>query len=427
MRTVIAVLMLASWGALALAGEASKDAGKNPLAALPSKPGPHIARLKALGDNSWMNLGQAAPCNRFPRKTVARGRSWCSKMAYAPDLGGAFFCGTGVHGATPDGYYMDDLWFYDAGAHKWICLYPGGTKTMKLKLEEHGFEVNEKGEHIPVSYLSHAYNNTTYNTDLRKYQIFWTQCPWWTKALPNRKTWVGLKNYGYGNVGKIISDGKHPLFWDVKTGKWERRFVAGKGPGGRFEGVMEHIPSRKQTFFLWRGQTWFYDYGRNEWINSGAKKVRISYDSNGCYDAKAEKIYVAKAKDFYVYSLKASTWRKVVAPGQPENLGASNGAQLYFDTANDVVLWHRSHGPIAIYDPKANKWTDMGKTDPKIPWKRYSPKYMLWHGFYDQKLNVHFFYRAGDSGLNDATMLAYRYKRAKKQPAGAQSETRFSR
>ena len=23
-----------------------------------------------------------------------------------------------------------------------------------------------------------------------------------------------------------------------------------------------------------------------------------------------------------------------------------------------------------VYDPKTKKWTDLGKTDPKIPWKR---------------------------------------------------------
>ena len=35
-------------------------------------------------------------------------------MPHAPDLGGGFLFGEGVHGYTkPDGHYMDDLWFYD--------------------------------------------------------------------------------------------------------------------------------------------------------------------------------------------------------------------------------------------------------------------------------------------------------------------------
>ena len=389
----------------------SEEQATNPLEALPSKPNAkHIEKIKALGDNEWIILGQAAGCKRFPRKSIARGRAWGPKMAYAQDLGGAFFCGTGVHGAQPEGYYMDDLWFYDANAHAWICLYPGGTKTMKLKLDKNGFEVNEQGNHIPVSYLSHAYNNITYDTDLKKYFIFWTQCPWWTKALPNRKEWLGLDNYNYGYSGKVIPNGKHPLFWDVKTGKWERRFVSGKGPGGRFEGVMEYIPSKKQTFRLHHGSVFYYDYSKNEWISSGAKRVPISYDSSGCFDSKSGKIYVAKGKLFYVYDIKTNTWKEIKAEGQPEDLGATSRVQFYFDTANDVIMLHKSHGPIYIYDPKKNKWTDMGNTTPKIPWKRYNVKYMCWHGFYNKELNVHLFYLAGDSGLNDANWLAYRYK-----------------
>jgi hypothetical protein len=395
----------------------AEDKEENPLSALPSKPDQgHIAKIKALGDNSWVILGQAEPCKRFPRKSIARGRSWCSKLAYAPDLGGAFFCGTGVHGAAPEGYYMDDLWFYNANAHKWICLYPGADpKTLKLHLDKNGFEVNEKGDHIPVSYLSHAYNNITYDTDLKKYFIFWTQCPWWGKVLPQRWEWLNVEKRSYGNSGKIIPDGKHPLFWDVKTGKWERRFVTGKGPGGRFEGVMEYIPSKKQTFRLHRGSVYFYNYAKNEWIDSGAKRVPFKYDSNGCFDPKAEKVYVAKAKLFYVYDVKTNTWTEIKAEGQPENLGATNGFQLYFDTENNIVLWHKKGGSIVIYDPKINKWKDMGNTTPKIPWKRYNSKYMNWHGFYNPELNAHLFYLAGDSGLNDANWLAYRYKQKKEK------------
>ena len=43
----------------------------NPLSALPSKPGPHIDKIKALGDNSWINLGQAAPDEPGPSRKLA--------------------------------------------------------------------------------------------------------------------------------------------------------------------------------------------------------------------------------------------------------------------------------------------------------------------------------------------------------------------
>ena len=37
----------------------------NPLQGLPSKPGPHIEKIKKLGDNEWLGLGQPASTNSF--------------------------------------------------------------------------------------------------------------------------------------------------------------------------------------------------------------------------------------------------------------------------------------------------------------------------------------------------------------------------
>ncbi len=45
---------------------------KGPLAELPSKPGAHIEKIKALGDNQWLNLGVPAA---DPKWGKARGSS----------------------------------------------------------------------------------------------------------------------------------------------------------------------------------------------------------------------------------------------------------------------------------------------------------------------------------------------------------------
>src|SRR5262249_58606008 len=63
---------------------------KGPLAGLPSKPGPHVARIKRLADHGWLSLGAPAPDKKWGK---ARGRSWTAKMPFAPDLGGAFLFG----------------------------------------------------------------------------------------------------------------------------------------------------------------------------------------------------------------------------------------------------------------------------------------------------------------------------------------------
>src|SRR5687768_14390450 len=114
-------------GALILPSSVATADAENPPAApmtgLPSEPGEHVARIKAMADGTWLDLGKPAPDPKWGR---ARGRSWGAKMSYAPDLRGAFLHGEGVHGWWNEetGRYMDDLWLYDANAHRWVCVYP---------------------------------------------------------------------------------------------------------------------------------------------------------------------------------------------------------------------------------------------------------------------------------------------------------------
>src|SRR5262245_37133224 len=117
---------------------------QGPLAQLPSRPGPHIEKIKALGDNAWLELGPPAA---DPKWGNGRGRSWGCKMPYAPDLQGAFLAGQGIHGfIKPDGRY-DDLFFYDLNGHRWICLFPGvSTRTFADDIKKGALKVNEDGQ-----------------------------------------------------------------------------------------------------------------------------------------------------------------------------------------------------------------------------------------------------------------------------------------
>jgi hypothetical protein len=123
-----------------------KPKRQGPLAELLSKAGTHVEKIKPLGDDEWLDLGVPAA---DPKWGKARGRSWCAPMPFAPDLRGAFLFGKGVHGYTkPDGYYTDELWFYDANADRWVCCYPSyDTKhSPELAVNADGFEATGDGE-----------------------------------------------------------------------------------------------------------------------------------------------------------------------------------------------------------------------------------------------------------------------------------------
>jgi len=135
------------------------------MAGLPSQPGPHVEKIKALGENGWLELGSPAP---DPKWGKARGRSWTPRMPFAPELRAAFLCGCGIHGfVKPDGHFMDDLWAYDINGHRWICVYPGAhAKSLNLKLDKDGFEVNQEGEHIHVAKTSGVFSSEEKTPDV---------------------------------------------------------------------------------------------------------------------------------------------------------------------------------------------------------------------------------------------------------------------
>ena len=72
---------------------------------------------------------------------------------------------------------MDDLWFYDINAHRWICCYPGApTKTLRLRLNADGFEATPAGDLVPVAQQVHGYEMNTYD-------ITAIHCAWVTSYL----------------------------------------------------------------------------------------------------------------------------------------------------------------------------------------------------------------------------------------------------
>jgi hypothetical protein len=401
----------------------AKPAGEpdrtGPLADLPSEPGPHVAKIKALGDNQWLALG--AP-KADPKWGRARGRSWSAKMAFAPDLRGAFLFGEGVHGwwNRATNRYMDDLWFYDVPGHRWVCAYPGmKVNAYPAKVSEHGFEADAGGRPLPVASMVHAYEMVTYDTHRRCFMSM--PCP--------GNYWSGIKGrreFARKNHSAIRPPNASPWIYDTVKGQWDRRVTKQPTPPSGFGDALIYLAPHKKVFQYRRGQNpRYYDPAENTWTAVKAKGPRPPFgiDFTACYDPKADRIYlgggsypVAKGDNaLWILDVKTNTWIDPKPEGKPcggSHSYATNIAMMHYDSANNVVVLIRHKGKAAetgvfIYDPEANRWTTASEGMPK-GWGQTA------NGFYDSKLNAHFVHVAHDSRDN-GVIFVYRYGQVNKQ------------
>lgn len=392
----------------------------NPFAGLPGAPGSHIAKIQALDDNAWMNLGQPAPDPKWGR---ARGRSWTSEMPFAPELRGAFLYGEGQHGyAKPDGHYMDDLWFYDINTHRWICCYPGADiKTLDLKINADGFEAGPDGLSVAVAMQVHGYENNTYDTDRKRFMAM--PCPggYDKRELPQRQKWF-----------KAPPADASPWFFETATGKWNRLRTGGDAPSSGFGDTLIYLANRKQAFFIHgSSDVWFYDVPANKWtkpkVTGPAPPFGI--DATSCYDSKRDRIYFgggsypvapAGTNAFWIYDLKTNTFidpKPKGAPCRGSNSYPTKNAVMVYEPVRDVVLlvMHSHHDDesehlgVYVYDPKTNAWADEPLAVPDELGRNRQAK----NGFYDPELNAVFLHSAGDSDDN-GTIWVYRYKNVKR-------------
>jgi hypothetical protein len=394
-------------------------AAKMRLRGLPSPSGAHIEQINALEDDTWLELGAPAADPQWGR---ARGRSWTSEMPLAPELRGAFLYGEGVHGYTkPDGHYMDDLWFYNINAHRWICCYPGAdTKSIKLSIDADGFEARADGQLVAVAQQAHGYEMNTYDTDRRRFLSMPNLHSYWERDLSMRKSWL-----------KPPPRDASPWEFDPAAGQWHRRRMGTRGPQSSYGDTLIYLPMRKQAFFLHRNaEVWFYDTDGNKWrqIEPTGPAPPFGIDATSCFDSKRELIYIgggsypvtpAGKNAFWAYDLKKNAWVDLQPKGAPCRGSGSyptKNAVMVYDSLNDRVLlvFHSHHDDkperlgVYVYDPTANAWTDKALSVPDKLGRDGRAK----NGFYDPELGVVFLHTAGDS-RDDGSIWVYRYKRAR--------------
>ncbi len=395
-----------------------KDAGKagsgeakrtGPLAALPSAPGGHLARIKAMGDKTWLQVGKAAP---DPKWGCAPGRQFASKMAYAPDLGGAFLYGEANHAIfRKDGYVQDGLWFYDLNAHAWICCYPGTkVEDAGLKLNKDGYWENAGGQAVPVTVM-HSYNGTTYD--------------------PERGLFAAVKAASYYSYPKIKGLDKpwksenpkgSPWMWNTRTGLWERENCK-NGVNGGYGMCLMYVPTMKGFWLRSSGKgVRLYDVDRKDWQGVAVKgpDTPFGYDAQAVYDPKRDRIYLGggqyptckNTESLWIYDVKKQEWSNARAENSRLKTYGSNYAVANFDTVNDcMIVFYHSERKMYVYHAETNRWDDpVDLGGPANKW--------AWNGFYDPANNAHIFYIAPDNNVDDGRIWAYRQGRG--QDAGGQ-------
>lgn len=396
-----------------------------PLVDLPSKPGPHVEKIKALGDNEWLELGAPAA---DPKWGKARGSSWGAKaLILAPDKRGAFLFGEGVHAyVKPDGHIMDDLWFYDINAHAWTCLYPGmNTKTFtqrvkdkELLLDEDGQLIDEEKQPIPLHTLVHAWGYLTYDSDRKKFAFLsWNgmgnQIPRYYLG-GEKQMEEGLKLLEEELKGKkelVYS----PWFYDVAKGNFERSPANNTAPinAGGFP-QFHYLPSKKQFFAVGSDTVAIYDPATNQWSDAKPKGPSPQgYDACGCSDSKRSRFYRndgdgSKGEGLMAYDIESNTWSHLKPTGTAPPPANTNAAFYEYDARLDIVVAIHFKGKspgIFVYDPNTNSWADPISFPADGPRFQYAA-----NTFFDRESNAFFCHVAGDSDDN-GVMWVYRYKK----------------
>lgn len=404
---------------------------------LPSPPGPHIERIKSLGDNAWLELGSPAP---DPKWGKARGRSWSSRMPHAPELAGAFLHGQGVHGyIKPDGYFMDDIWFYDLNAHRWICLYPGtdtrnfvaNIERGELTLDENGQLVDREGRIVPFSSIAgHSYQDHFYDPDRGRFIFGGHGDGIGSEQHVRDQEWLTKGRALLRAQGRADKSAGAPFVFNAFTGLFERPPAGASGrahggAGGSFMVDLCYLPSKKMYWQHSQGTVRLADPGTLRWTDARAGgPAPPGGDFGLCYDSKRHRIYLCAGSSdgrggapaggvVFIYDVATNTWSRPAEQGNPPRGRLSaNVSCVHYDSAADrlialVFIGERGTLGIHSYDPETATWSDAQLAPPPA----FASHRGCGHGFYSPELNAHFFFRAGDSD-DHGTMWAYRFKRA---------------
>jgi hypothetical protein len=113
---------------------------KGPLAELPGRPGPHVEKIRAMGDNEWLKLG--APASD-PKWGKARGSWWGRKPSPPPRTSEAFSCSAKASTPTSSPIHFKGkspgVFVYDPNTNSWADPIPFPVDGPKFQFAANTF------------------------------------------------------------------------------------------------------------------------------------------------------------------------------------------------------------------------------------------------------------------------------------------------
>jgi hypothetical protein len=272
-----------------------------------------------------------------------------------------------------------------------------------------------------VDLRRHGYQMNTYDPDRRRFMSMPNPGGYEKKALPQRAQWL-----------KPAPAESSPWFFEVATGKWNRKRTDSAGPKSGFGDTFHYVPSLKKAFFAHNSkEVAIYDCTGDKWERPAVTGPvpPFGIDATSCVDTKRDRIYIgggsypvapAGTNGFRIYDLRSNTWidpKPKGAPARGSNNYPTMNALMVYDAGRDVVLLfvHSSHYNkgewlgLYVYDPEANTWTDEPLPLPEKLAQDRRPK----NGFYSADHNAVVLHSAGDS-RDDGVIWVYRHKSEKK-------------
>jgi hypothetical protein len=324
---------------------------------------------------------------------------------------------------------MNDLWFYDANAHRWLCLYPGikvktiaqRIKDKELTVDENGVLIDDTGEPLPPL-LIHAYGYLGYDPDFRRFVTFGGQFANYFTTGDGGVFAEANKLFQEQRKGKLLPE-LSPFSYDAASGRWEC-FPVKDAPQGQPYGanLLVYVASRKQFCYGGSDGVWYLDRDKRTWIDAKpAGTPPTGIDHCAAYDPQRDCIYhymhdaKSAADNFFVYDVQANTWGRPQAKGTGPVAATSYESIVNYDAAHDrlvvIRLYQKEDEPgkrrgVYVYDPATNAWADPLPLPDDVVESIKNGNY----GWYDPRLNAYFCHFASDSA-DDGTMWAYRYKK----------------